>query len=69
MIECGKKLVQERLSMTAIMIARICRLYQKAKRGDKQALYCLENIGLKGNKVEVLRTIEEIVKSQGQMVG
>jgi hypothetical protein len=55
--------------MTAIMIARMCRLYQKAKKGDKQALYCLENIGLKGNRVEVLRKVEQIVKEQGQMVG
>lgn len=50
------------------MKARICRLYQKAKKGDQQAFYCLENIGIRGNKVEVLRKIEEIVKDQNRQV-
>jgi hypothetical protein len=48
--------------MTAITIARLCRLYQKVKHGDKTALYSLENLGMKGNRVEVLRNIEEMVK-------
>lgn len=55
--------------MTIIMKARICRLYQKAKKGDPQAFYSLENIGIKGNKLEVLRKIEEIVKDQDRQVG
>lgn len=55
--------------MTTIMKARICRLYQKAKKGDQQAFYCLGNIGIRGNKVEVLRKIEEIVKDQNRQVG
>ena len=55
--------------MTAIMIARICRLYQKAKKGDIQAYYCLENIGIKGNKVEVLRKVEDMVKDHARKVG
>lgn len=55
--------------MTTLLKARICRLYQKAKRGDERAYYCLENIGLKGNKVEVLRKIEEMMKEEESKVG
>lgn len=55
--------------MTAIMIARICRLYQKAKRGDERAFYSLANIGIKGNKLVVLRTIEEMMKETESKVG
>ena len=68
-IGCGKKHEAEMFSMTAIMIARICRLYQKAKKGDIQAYYCLENIGIKGNKVEVLRKVEDMVKDHARKVG
>ena len=50
--------------MTTITMARLCRLYQQAKKGNEIALYSLKNIGLNGNKVEVLRTIEEMVKRQ-----
>lgn len=55
--------------MTAIMKARICRLYQKAKKGDEQAFYSLANIGIKGNKVVVLRQIEDMIKNQDRQVG
>lgn len=55
--------------MTAITIARMCRLYQLVKKGDQDALYSLENIGLKGNKLQVLRKIEDIVKQQKVKVG
>lgn len=55
--------------MTAITIARLCRLYQKAKMGDETAYYSLENIGVRGNKLEVLRKVEEIVKNQDKKVG
>lgn len=50
--------------MTTITMARLCRLYQQAKKGNEIAFYSLKNIGLNGNKVEVLRTIEEMVKRQ-----
>lgn len=55
--------------MTIITIARLCRLYQKAKLGDERAYYCLENIGIKGNKLEVLRKVEDLVKTNDRRVG
>ena len=55
--------------MTTVIKARICRLYQKAKKGDEQAFYSLSNIGIKGNKIVVLRTIEEMMKIQDRRVG
>jgi hypothetical protein len=55
--------------MTVITLARLCRLYQKAKKGDEQAYYCLENIGVRGNKLEMLRKVEELVKNQDKKVG
>lgn len=55
--------------MTTLLKARICRLYQKAKKGDEQAFYSLANIGIKGNKLVVLRTIEEMMKGQVRLVG
>ena len=64
MVDAGRRREKEKSSMTAITIARLCRLYQKIKQGDQVALYSLENMGLKGNRVEVLRNIEEMVKNQ-----
>jgi hypothetical protein len=52
--------------MKPIQIARICRLYQKLKQGDKNAKNALEKIGLHGNKVMVMRAIESLVKSNFQ---
>lgn len=55
--------------MTTLLRARICRLYQKAKSGDNQAFYSLANIGIKGNKLVVLRKIEEMMKDKNRQVG
>lgn len=55
--------------MTTLLKARICRLYQKAKKGDEQAFYSLANIGIKGNKLVVLRKIEEMMKKEEPKVG
>jgi hypothetical protein len=65
----GKKQEAEMLSMTTLLKARICRLYQQAKKGDERAFYSLANIGIKGNKLVVLRKIEEMMKSQIKQVG
>ena len=56
------------MTMTPITIARLCRLYQQAKKGNEDALYSIGNIGIRGNKVEVLRKIEDLVKNQGRKV-
>lgn len=63
-----KPLVTMKSNLPAILKARICRLYQRAKKGDEQALYVLENIGIKGNKLVVLRKIEEMMKEESVKV-
>lgn len=57
------------MTMTVITLARLCRLYQQVKKGDEKALYSIENIGIRGSKVEVLRKIEELVKNQDRVAG
>lgn len=54
--------------MSQIQIARLCRLYQKVKKGSDSALYSLKNMGLKGNKLEVLRQVELILKKTPNLI-